>query len=129
MILALVAGFVSGICNIGILALITASFRKEGQSLRGLMWAFAAMCIVLPVSRFISEVLLNALGQDALFTLRLRLSRQILAAPLQHLEELGSHRLLATLTEDVLTITNTLLLIPLMCINAIVVIDSITYLK
>jgi len=127
-ILALVAGFVSGICNIGILALITASFRKEGQSLRGLMWAFAAMCIVLPVSRFISEVLLNALGQDALFTLRLRLSRQILAAPLQHLEELGSHRLLATLTEDVLTITNTLLLIPLMCINAIVVIGSIAYL-
>jgi putative ATP-binding cassette transporter len=127
-ILALVAGFVSGICNIGILALITASFRKEGQSLRGLMWAFAAMCIVLPVSRFISEVLLNALGQDALFTLRLRLSRQILAAPLQHLEELGSHRLLATLTEDVLTITNTLLLIPLMCINAVVVIGSIAYL-
>jgi len=127
-ILALLAGFVSGICNIGILALITASFRKEGQSLRGLMWAFAAMCIVLPVSRFISEVLLNALGQDALFTLRLRLSRQILAAPLQHLEELGSHRLLATLTEDVLTITNTLLLIPLMCINAIVVIGSIAYL-
>jgi putative pyoverdin transport system ATP-binding/permease protein len=127
-ILALVAGFVSGICNIGILALITASFRKEGQSLRGLMWAFAAMCIVLPVSRFISEVLLNALGQDALFKLRLRLSRQILAAPLQHLEELGSHRLLATLTEDVLTITNTLLLIPLMCINAIVVIGCIAYL-
>jgi putative ATP-binding cassette transporter len=127
-ILALVAGFVSGICNIGILALITASFRKEGQSLRGLMWAFAAMCVVLPVSRFISEVLLNALGQDALFKMRLRLSRQILAAPLQHLEELGSHRLLATLTEDVLTITNTLLLIPLMCINAVVVIGSIAYL-
>ena len=42
----------------------------------------------------------------------MRLSRQILSAPLRRLEELGSHRLLATLTQDIPAIGSTLVNIP-----------------
>ncbi len=125
-LLAVGAGVVSGVCNMGLLVVINSAL-KSGQS-SGLAWAFFALCLALPLSRFASEVLLTRLGQGALFDLRLRLSRQIVAAPLRHLEELGAHRLLATLTEDVPVITNAVLAIPVLCINVAVAVAGLCYL-
>ena len=61
-------------------------------------------------------------------SMRLQLCRQILAAPLLHLEQLGSARLLTTLTDDIPVITNAVLLIPLLCVNAALVIGCLIYL-
>jgi putative pyoverdin transport system ATP-binding/permease protein len=60
--------------------------------------------------------------------MRMQLCRQILAAPLRHLEQLGSARLLTTLTDDVPNITNAVLIIPLLCVNAALVIGCMIYL-
>jgi putative ATP-binding cassette transporter len=60
--------------------------------------------------------------------LRLRLSRQILSAPQRCLEELGAHRLLAALADDVPVITNALLALPVLFINVAVVIAGLVYL-
>jgi len=73
-------------------------------------------------------MLLTHLGQEALLDLRLRLSRQILAAPLRRLEEIGPHRLLAVLTDDVPAITNVVTMVPLLCINLAVIISCLVYL-
>lgn len=56
------------------------------------------------------------------------MSRRILAAPLRHLEELGAHRLLATLTDDIPAITNALTFIPIFCINIVIVLGCLFYL-
>jgi putative ATP-binding cassette transporter len=56
------------------------------------------------------------------------MSRRILAAPLRHLEELGAHRLLATLTDDIPAITNALTFIPIFCINIVIVLGCLVYL-
>ncbi|MDQ3918033.1 MAG: cyclic peptide export ABC transporter [Acidobacteriota bacterium] len=126
-ILAIIAGVVSGACNTGLLAIINSALRRQDSRLV-LLWWFIALCLLLPLTRFISEILLTKLGQGALYDLRMRLSRQILAAPLRHLEELGPHKVLATLTEDVPAITGAVLIIPLLCINAAVVIGCLIYL-
>jgi putative ATP-binding cassette transporter len=68
------------------------------------------------------------LGQGALLELRMRLCRQILATPLRRLEEFGAPRLMSSLTDDIPTITNALLAIPLICINVAVVIGGLIYL-
>jgi len=60
--------------------------------------------------------------------MRMQLCRQILAAPLRHLEQLGNARLLTALTDDVPNITNAVLLIPLLCVNASLVIGCLIYL-
>jgi putative pyoverdin transport system ATP-binding/permease protein len=93
-----------------------------------LLLMFIGLCVLLPVTRFIAEVLLIRLGQGALVDLRMRLSRQILAAPLRQLEEIGAARLLAVLSDDVPTITNALLAVPILCINIAIVIGSLVYL-
>ncbi len=127
-ILAILAGIISGVSSTGMLAVINASLRGNGPSAGKLIWAFVALCLLLPLARFTSESLLIRLGQDALLELRMRLCRQILATPLRRLEEFGAPRLMSSLTDDVPTITNALLTIPLICINVAVVIGGLIYL-
>jgi putative ATP-binding cassette transporter len=127
-ILAILAGIVSGASSTGMLALINASLRRNGPAAGKLILAFVALCLMLPLARFISETLLIRLGQGALLELRMRLSRQILATPLRRLEEFGAPRLMSSLTDDIPTITNALLMIPLICINVAVVIAGLIYL-
>jgi putative ATP-binding cassette transporter len=125
---AILAGVVSGACGTALLAAINDAFSHPGAAPRGLLWLFFALCVLLPLSRFFSEWLLVRLGQDTLLELRLKLVRQVLSVPLRRLEELGPHRLLAALTDDIPTITNALLFIPLVCINVAVVAAGLVYL-
>lgn len=126
-ILSLLAGVVSGACNAVLLAVTNALLKRSNGSGDLLVVIFAGLCILLPLARFSSEILLSTLGQSALFTLRTGLIRQMLAAPLRHLEQLGPHRLLAALTDDVPQITNSILIIPVICVNATVVIGCLVY--
>lgn len=127
-ILAVTAGVISGVCNAGLLALFNSSLTNGGYSKAALVWSFTGLCLFLPATRFASETLLTKLAEGALFKLRMALSRQILASPLRHLEEIGSHRLIAALTDDVPTITNTLVLIPILCINVAITVGGLIYL-
>lgn len=125
--LSVAAGALSGICNAALLAVINSAL-KTGIPGWALVWSFAGLCMLLPFARFTSERLLTKLGQEALRRMRMQLCRQILSAPLLHLEQLGSAPLLATLTDDVPTITNAVLLIPLLCVNVALVIGCLIYL-
>lgn len=128
MILAVIAGLISGASNTGLLALITAGLGNSYPRER-LIQAFIALCIIAPVSRIASEVLLVQLGQKAVFDLRMKLSRQILRVPLRQLEELGPHKLTVALTDDVLAISNAIILVPILFINVAVVIGCLIYLS
>jgi putative pyoverdin transport system ATP-binding/permease protein len=126
--LAALAGIVSGVSNAALLAIFNVALKGEGYSTRAIILGFAALCLFLPLTRFVSEVLLTRLAQGALFDLRMRLSRKILAAPLRHLEELGAPRLMSALTDDIPVITNTLVAVPLLCINVAIAVSGLIYL-
>lgn len=127
--IAVITGVISGASNAAMLALFNSILQKDtGAQGSGLLWAFIALCIFLPLTRYISEMVLTYLAQDALFSLRMRLCRQILAAPLRRLEELGAPRLLTALADDVPTITNTLVAFPILCINISITIGGLVYL-
>jgi putative ATP-binding cassette transporter len=128
LLLAIAAGVVSGAANSGLLALMNAGLKGEGAIKATLLWWSIGLCIILPLSRCISEMRINRIGQDALYDLRLKLCRQILSAPLTRLESLGPHRLLTALTDDVPTITNVVAIIPTLCINIAITITCLIYL-
>lgn len=127
-VFALLAGVISGASNTALLAVINASMREGGISQSKLAWLFCIFCLILPASRYTSEMLLNRIGQGTLFDLRMHLISEILRVPLRHLEQLGSHRLLAALTEDIPIITNAMLFIPNVCMNSAVVLIGLVYL-
>jgi putative ATP-binding cassette transporter len=127
-IAAIVAGLLSGASSTMLLALINASLTLHGLSRSTLAWIFLGFCLLVPVSRLVSELLLVHLSQGTVLDLRVRLSRRILGVPLQSLEELGPHRLLNLLTEDVPAISNVVILIPVVCINASLLLGCLIYL-
>ena len=126
LVLAIVAGVVSGAANTGLLAIINSALNNDSTKSKLVVY-FIGLCLLVPASRILAELMLAYLGQGALFQLRLELSRQILGVPLRKLEELGPHRLMAALTDDVPTLTNVVTMIPVLCINIAVAISCLLY--
>lgn len=126
-LVSIAAGLLSGACNAALLAVINSALRATIPS-RGLIACFAGLCLLLPFARFASERLLARLGQEAMYKLRMQLCEQMLAVPLKRLEQLGTARLLTALTEDVPSITVAISIIPLLCVNAALVIGCLVYL-
>lgn len=124
---AVLVGAVSGAGSVALLALIHRAL-DQGATARAGGLAFAGLCVLVTVSRVGSQLLVARLGQGMVMRLRLRLSRQILAAPLARLEALGPQRLLATLTDDIAAMTNALVFVPTFCINGAVVVGCLAYL-
>jgi putative ATP-binding cassette transporter len=129
LLLAVAVGLVSGLGSAFLLALFT-------NMLKGGSWystfAFAcvllALCLFLPLTRFISELILMRLAQGELFKLRMRLSSQILRTALRHLESLGSERLMTAFTDDIPGIIYGLSLVPEVCINLAISVSGFLYL-
>lgn len=127
LIVSIVAGIVGGASNAAILAVVNSVLKSNGRATWQIIATFLGLCVVLSLSRYLSETLLTRLGQSALYKLRMHLSRQILAAQLRHLEQLGPTRILAALTDDAAVITNTIPTIPLLCVNVAVVASCLVY--
>jgi putative ATP-binding cassette transporter len=127
-LVALFIGILSGVSNAAFIAIINAALKSADSPSPFLIKSFVALCLILPLTRLISEMLLARLGQQALMDLRLQLSRRILGAPLRYLEELGAHRLQAALAEDIPVITNALVAVPILCINVAVIVAGLVYL-
>jgi putative ATP-binding cassette transporter len=101
--------------------------HSTDESLSSIIWGFVGLAIVALITSIISQIVLIRLSQDAVLQLRMHLSRQILASELSHIEQLGTSRLLATLTEDVQAVTDAVRLIPFLCIDVATVAGSLIY--
>ncbi len=126
--LAVVTGFLSGGSSAALIALIGhAISHSADESLSSIILGFVGLAIIALISSIISQIVLIRLSQDAVLQLRMHLSRQILASELSHIEQLGTPRLLATLTEDVQAVTDAIRLIPFFCIDLATVAGSLIY--
>lgn len=116
-VLAVVAGLVSGLAAAGVIAALAG----------GRAGTFAGLAALSVLTRALSQILLTRLGQATIAELRMRLSRRILDAPLRRIEELGGHRVLATLNDDAAAITQACVYLPLVCVDAATVIGCLAY--
>jgi putative pyoverdin transport system ATP-binding/permease protein len=127
MVIASLAGILSGACHVLLLSVISKAAAQRQFTL-AVVWGFAGLCVLLPITRVVSQVLLAQLAQGAIFDLRLRLCRQILGAPLRFVELTGSSRLLASLTEDVMVIGSAFTIFPILCTHITVLIACLLFL-
>jgi putative ATP-binding cassette transporter len=127
-VLVAATGAAGGFATTALIAMITRIVNSPRTATRGVVWGFVALCVALPLFRFLSQVLLLDVTQAAILGLRLRLTRHILAAPLRHLEKLGPARLLATLTNDVNEVVNALTMLPIAFMHTALLASSLAYL-
>jgi putative ATP-binding cassette transporter len=124
----IVAGLISGVSNTLLIATINNALNQPQASTSTLVLTFTALCLALAVLRFVSGAVLMRLMQKVMVSLRLELCRKILSAPLRLLEQLGSHRLIATLTGDVPSIANAYIFLPMLCMNLAILLGCLIYL-
>ena len=118
----------SGACNAGLIALVNVVLTHTGPVSRGLVWVFVALGLGRVLSLFLSQAVLAGFSQKAVAELRRDLIRKILAVPLRKLEELGTPRILATLTDDVFNVTQALLALPVVSVNVAILLGGAAYL-
>ena len=124
--MAIASGLISGGCSAGLIALINWAIARNFP--RSLIVPFAALVLLALISSSLSQFLLIDLSQNSVYQLRMQLAGRILSAPLQQLESLGPSQLLATLTENVQAISNTVFVIPTLCVNIAVIGGCLIYL-
>jgi putative pyoverdin transport system ATP-binding/permease protein len=125
--IATIAGTISGFASAAAIASINYALTHP-NSIDRLFLGFLGLSAIAIITQFFSQFVLSALSYDAIYRLRLQLSRWVLASPLRHVEELGANRILATLSEDTGTIAETIGLIPFICIDLAVIIGCFIYL-
>jgi putative pyoverdin transport system ATP-binding/permease protein len=127
-LLTVVIGIFSGIGSASLIALINSALSQSQRTGASLVWGYGGLIVLVLVSGVACQVLSANLTQTAIFDLRMYMGRRILSAPLRQLEEIGTHRILASLTDDINVIAMFLLAIPDLCISFVTLIVCLAYL-
>ena len=128
MLLTTFIALLSGACNAGLVALVSRALVHTGPTTTTLIIVFIAMGTAKLATNFVSQALLVKFSQGAIADLRRDLIRKILSVPLRNLEEIGSPRILAALTDDVFNVTQALLAIPIITVNVAILLGGAAYL-
>ncbi|HKQ08256.1 MAG TPA: cyclic peptide export ABC transporter [Blastocatellia bacterium] len=128
MVLIIASGVLAGLGNTALIGVINAILLGAPGSRMRLLAMFVGLCLFIPASAYISQVLLVRLTARAAYDIRRRLCRQMLSAPFRVLEELGTHRLFATLTDDISAVTTTISSLPVLLAQLAIIAGCLAYL-
>jgi putative ATP-binding cassette transporter len=118
LILATVIGTVGGAVSAALMAVISTKLNRLTEATPWTsVWMFVVLVALVLLSTYGSRTLMLHLATSSAQDLRLSLCRQVLSLPLRRFEEMGSSRVLATLTEDVSTLGLALLKVPELCVS------------
>jgi putative pyoverdin transport system ATP-binding/permease protein len=126
MAIAITTGLISGISSAGSIAIVNTSLNSD----RPMSWLYPFLGIITMsiITGIISRFVLIDLAQKSIYDVRIQLSRRILAAPFQRLEQSGASKLLVTLTDDVTSLSNSISIIPFLCIDLAIITSCLIYL-
>jgi putative pyoverdin transport system ATP-binding/permease protein len=126
MAVAMGMGLISGVSSAAAIAIVSQSIN--GENPRTWLWPFVGLAILALVCGTVSQFVLIKLAQDSIHELRMSISRRVLAAPLAKIEELGASKILAALTDDVAVLSNTISVLPFLCIDLAIIASCLAYL-
>lgn len=125
---SIVCGIISGASSMGLIYLINDALHDGGTKEGYRIWLFVGSLLVVTISGLASQIFLIRLGQSSMLKMRTLLIRRILVTLLNKLEEIGSSRLYATLTDDVHSLVDAAQVLPHLAVNAGVLIGAFIYL-
>lgn len=89
---------------------------------------FFGLCLFTLLAKTISEIILTRIGLDLRTDIRLQISKMISAAPIRSIENMGSAKLVATLTTDVPRIIGGALTFPGLVVNTVKLFGMLAFL-
>lgn len=125
-LLATMIGILGGLASTAVLAIMNSHLREvtHGQDLG----RFFGLCLAILVANMAARVCIAGLSQWSSFDLRLQLGRKWISTPLEELERKGSTKMLAAITSDVDRLSDSMHILPGMCIDITVIATCMGYL-
>jgi putative ATP-binding cassette transporter len=105
-IASVLLGMVGGLSVTALLATVNQGLHSEGGMSRGVVIAFAGLCLLALLSTIAADIGTNYVGQKVIAKLRKDLGAKVLSAPIEQIERYRTHRLIPVLTRDVDTISD-----------------------
>ncbi|CAM3778616.1 ATP-binding protein SyrD [Pseudomonas reidholzensis] len=105
-IVSVLLGIVGGLSVTALLATVNQGLHAPDGMGRGVILAFAGLCVLALVSSVAADSGTNFVGQKVIARLRKDLGAKVLAAPIEQIERYRTHRLIPVLTRDVDTISD-----------------------
>ncbi len=124
--LAAFSGVIGGLSGAGLMLLITKGISTVERPLV-LVILFFTVSVMHVIAKTYSTIALAQLAQTAIVRLRVDLSRNLLATPLEKLHALGKHGLLAILTKDLDELTQALQSVPVLFVNTVTLVACLGY--
>lgn len=125
-LLASSSGILAGLGGALLLAMVNRAIEIPLDS-KGILHFFVVLIVTL-LAGLTSQFLLIGISQKSVHSLRIKLTRIILGADLRRVELMGGHRLLATLTHDVRSISQTMTVFPGLLVDFATIVACFTYL-
>lgn len=125
---ALTASVISGVAGVTLLALIDAALNAPAGNLSSRVVLFALTCVIAIAAKAGAGVLFARISQNTLAMLRERLAQRIATAPLRTVESLGAERAQTAATEDAANVAYSLVSLPNIVMNAVIVLGCLGYL-
>src|SRR6187402_815370 len=126
-VLAAIIGVIGGLASTAVLAIINSHLRDVGGS-PGDVWRFFGLCLVILLANMAARICIAGLAQWSAFDLRLQLGRKWIGLPLAELEKKGSGQMMAAITSDVERLSESMHVLPGMCIDITVIVTCLAYL-
>lgn len=126
MLAAAVASVTSGICGVLLVSRINAALTVDSPS-AAMAWIFAGLTLIVMLSRTLSSVLFERLGQYALAELRRYIASRVIAADFRRLEILGGPKVQSALSEHSTNVAQFFVSLPAILTNTVVVIGCMVY--
>lgn len=125
---ATLASIITGVCSVLLLTQINAALTATDAPERtALAWNFAAVALMAMLTRMLSSVLFERLGQHTQAELRRFISERVMASDFRRLEEIGGPRVLSALSEHSSKVAEFFASFPAILVNAIIVAGCLAY--
>jgi len=121
-------GALSGYCSTRLVVVMHQAIDPNRPDPSLLLGIFTVMAVMFLISSLAGQIPMFQLSENGVYHMRLKLIEQINKTPLRVLEKVGEHRLYATLTSDVNTLSGSLIRVPQVLVNSTILLGCFIYL-
>jgi len=126
-VLAAVTGVIAAASTLVFIRLLSYAVANAKYVTATMIMGILGAGVFITLNRVVSQVLVIRLGQDTIYSLRLRIVRKILATPLRQLESSGSNQLIASLSTDTVALSGAIIAVPSILIDILTIFIVVAY--
>ena len=128
LVMAIMAGIVSGACSVLLLTQINGAISASSQQeLQSFILPLTALAVLGFLARAMSQTLFEQLSQNAHANMRHFISNKILSTSFEKLEKIGGAKIQSALSDHSTNVAQFFVSVPVIITNAVVVIGCLTY--